>query len=75
MRLLRHLVLLAFSAGLAAAAPASPTTDLRRPHIVLVMADDPALRQARLGLLGTLRNMVLMTGGDIAEIAPDTPTS
>ena len=41
---------------------------------VLVMADDPALRQARLGLLGTLRNMVLMTGGDIAEIAPDSTT-
>ena len=40
-----------------------------------MLADDPALRQARLGLFGTLRNMVLMTGGDIAEIAPDTPTS
>jgi glycyl-tRNA synthetase beta chain len=38
---------------------------------VLVMADDPALREARLALLTTLRNSILMTGGDISEIAPD----
>ena len=38
---------------------------------VLVMADDPALRQARLSLLTTLRDTILMTGGDISEIAPD----
>jgi glycyl-tRNA synthetase beta chain len=38
---------------------------------VLVMADDPVLREARLALLTTLRDTVLMTGGDISEIAPD----
>jgi len=38
---------------------------------VLVMADDPALREARLALLATLRDTVLQTGGDISEIAPE----
>ncbi|MFN7916828.1 MAG: glycine--tRNA ligase subunit beta [Vicinamibacterales bacterium] len=38
---------------------------------VLVMADDPALREARLSLLTTLRDTILMTGGDISEIAPE----
>ena len=38
---------------------------------VLVMAEDPALRQARLTLLTMLRDTILMTGGDISEIAPD----
>jgi glycyl-tRNA synthetase beta chain len=38
---------------------------------VLVMADDPALREARLALLTMLRDTILMTGGDISEIAPD----
>jgi glycyl-tRNA synthetase beta chain len=38
---------------------------------VLVMADDPALREARLALLDTLRTTILETGGDISEIAPD----
>src|SRR4051812_40793438 len=38
---------------------------------VLVMADDPTLRDARLALLATLRDTVLQTGGDISEIAPD----
>ena len=38
---------------------------------VLVMAEDPALRQARLTLLTMLRDMILMTAGDISEIAPD----
>jgi len=38
---------------------------------VLVMADDPVLREARLALLTTLRDTILMTGGDISEIAPD----
>jgi glycyl-tRNA synthetase beta chain len=38
---------------------------------VLVMAEDPALRQARLALLAMLRDTVLQTGGDISEIAPD----
>jgi glycyl-tRNA synthetase beta chain len=38
---------------------------------VLVMADDPLLREARLALLTTLRDTILMTGGDISEIAPD----
>jgi glycyl-tRNA synthetase beta chain len=38
---------------------------------VLVMADEPALREARLSLLTTLRDAILMTGGDISEIAPD----
>ena len=37
---------------------------------VLVMADDPVLREARLALLTTLRDTILMTGGDISEIAP-----
>lgn len=40
---------------------------------VLVMAEDPALRQARLSLLTTLRDTILMTGGDISEIAADEP--
>jgi hypothetical protein len=35
------------------------------------MADDPGLREARLSLLTTLRDTILMTGGDISEIAPD----
>mgnify|MGYP006279658757 FL=1 len=39
MRLLRHLALLASAAGLTAADSTS-SPDLRRPHIVLVMADD-----------------------------------
>ncbi|HUR34690.1 MAG TPA: glycine--tRNA ligase subunit beta [Vicinamibacterales bacterium] len=38
---------------------------------VLVMADDPAVREARLALLTTLRDTILMTSGDISEIAPD----
>ena len=38
---------------------------------VLVMAEDPALRQARLTLLTMLRDTILMTGGDISEIASD----
>ncbi|MEQ1908786.1 MAG: glycine--tRNA ligase subunit beta [Vicinamibacterales bacterium] len=38
---------------------------------VLVMAEDPALRQARLTLLTMLRDTILMTAGDISEIAPD----
>jgi glycyl-tRNA synthetase beta chain len=38
---------------------------------VLVMAEDPALRDARLSLLTTLRDTILMTSGDISEIAPD----
>jgi glycyl-tRNA synthetase beta chain len=38
---------------------------------VLVMADDTSLRNARLSLLSTLRDTILMTGGDISEIAPD----
>jgi glycyl-tRNA synthetase beta chain len=38
---------------------------------VLVMADDPVLREARLALLASLRDTVLQTGGDISEIAPD----
>ena len=38
---------------------------------VLVMAEEPALRQARLTLLTMLRDTVLMTGGDISEIATD----
>jgi glycyl-tRNA synthetase beta chain len=38
---------------------------------VLVMADDPTLREARLALLATLRDTVLQTGGDISEIAPE----
>ena len=37
---------------------------------VLVMADDPGLREARLALLATLRGTIL-TIADIAEIAPD----
>jgi len=40
---------------------------------VLVMAEDPALRQARLSLLTTLRDTILTTSGDISEIAPDEP--
>jgi glycyl-tRNA synthetase beta chain len=38
---------------------------------VLVMAEEPALRQARLALLATLRDTVLRTSGDISEIAPE----
>jgi glycyl-tRNA synthetase beta chain len=38
---------------------------------VLVMVDDPTLREARLALLATLRDTVLQTGGDISEIAPE----
>ena len=38
---------------------------------VLVMAEDQALRDARLSLLTTLRDTILMTGGDISEIAPE----
>jgi glycyl-tRNA synthetase beta chain len=37
---------------------------------VLVMADDPALRQARLTLLSTMRNAILQIA-DIAAIAPE----
>jgi glycyl-tRNA synthetase beta chain len=37
---------------------------------VLVMADDAALRDARLALLNTLRDIVFQAGGDISEIAP-----
>ena len=38
---------------------------------VLVMAEAPALRDARLALLGALRHAVLWAGGDISEMAPD----
>jgi glycyl-tRNA synthetase beta chain len=38
---------------------------------VLVMAEDPALRQARLALVASLRDTILNIA-DIAEIAPDT---
>jgi glycyl-tRNA synthetase beta chain len=38
---------------------------------VLVMADDPKVRDARLALLATLRDTVMQTGGDISEIAPE----
>jgi glycyl-tRNA synthetase beta chain len=38
---------------------------------VLVMTDDQALRDARLALLKTLKDTVLMAGGDISEIAPE----
>ena len=38
---------------------------------VLVMAQDPLLREARLALLATLRDTVLQTSGDISEIAPE----
>jgi glycyl-tRNA synthetase beta chain len=38
---------------------------------VLVMAEDPAVREARLALLKTLHNTVIQTGGDISEIAPE----
>ena len=37
---------------------------------VLVMADDPDLRQARLTLLSTMRNAILQIA-DIAAIAPE----
>ena len=38
---------------------------------VLVMVDDVRLRDARLALLKRLHDTVLMTGGDISEIAPE----
>jgi glycyl-tRNA synthetase beta chain len=38
---------------------------------VLVMTDDLPLRDARLALLKRLRDTVLMTGGDISEIAAE----
>ena len=38
---------------------------------VLVMADDPALRAARLGLLTRLRSAVLKNFGDISELASE----
>jgi glycyl-tRNA synthetase beta chain len=38
---------------------------------VLVMTDDPLLREARLALLKKLYDTVLQTGGDISEIAPE----
>ena len=38
---------------------------------VLVMSDDPQLRDARLALVARLREAVLKYIGDIAEIAPD----
>jgi glycyl-tRNA synthetase beta chain len=38
---------------------------------VLVMADDPALREARLMLLVRLHRTVRQTIGDISEIAPE----
>jgi glycyl-tRNA synthetase beta chain len=38
---------------------------------VLVMAEDPKLRRARLALLTRLRNAVLQNIGDISEIAPE----
>ena len=37
---------------------------------VLVMSDDADLRKARLSLLTMLRDTILVTGGDISEIAP-----
>ena len=39
---------------------------------VLVMAEDPALREARLALLTALRRTILGIA-DIAEIAPEEP--
>ncbi len=38
---------------------------------VLVMAEDPAIREARLGLLTRLRSAILTNFGDISEIAAD----
>lgn len=38
---------------------------------VLVMADDPALKDARLALLTRLRSVVLTRIGDISELASD----
>ena len=38
---------------------------------VLVMAEDPGVRDARLALLTMLRDTILKTGGDISEIAPE----
>ncbi len=38
---------------------------------VLVMADNPGLRAARLGLLTRLRSAVLRNFGDISELVPD----
>jgi glycyl-tRNA synthetase beta chain len=38
---------------------------------VLVMAEDPQLRQARLALLTHLRSAVLRNIGDISEMAPE----
>jgi glycyl-tRNA synthetase beta chain len=38
---------------------------------VLVMAEDPQLRRARLALLTHLRSAVLRNIGDISEIAPE----
>jgi glycyl-tRNA synthetase beta subunit len=38
---------------------------------VLVMADDPRVRRARLTLLSTLKDLVLRAAGDISEVAPE----
>jgi len=42
---------------------------------VLVMADDPTLRQARLALLTRLRTPILQRIGDISEIATEEKTA
>jgi glycyl-tRNA synthetase beta chain len=42
---------------------------------VLVMADDPKLRAARLALLARLRTPILQRIGDISEIAPEEKTA
>jgi glycyl-tRNA synthetase beta chain len=42
---------------------------------VLVMADDPALRAARLALLARLRTRILHHIGDISELAPQEKTA
>jgi glycyl-tRNA synthetase beta chain len=42
---------------------------------VLVMADDPKLREARLALLARLRTPILQRIGDISEIAPEEKTA
>ena len=44
-------------------------TELARLH--QAVQADPADTEARLALLTTLRDTILMTGGDISEIAPD----
>ena len=38
---------------------------------VLVMAEDPAVREARLNLLANLQMLIMVNIGDISELAPD----